>query len=73
MADIKNIITLGIGASPGNISFFLLLGLDTAPSPRYLDLNVYAQPSSTASLIAQLSPIESLTAQPSPTEGLKIV
>lgn len=25
---IKNVITLGIGASPGNIKFFLLLGLD---------------------------------------------
>ena len=25
---IKNVITLGIGASPGNIKYFLLLGLD---------------------------------------------
>lgn len=25
---IKNIITLGIGVAPGNIKFFLLLGLD---------------------------------------------
>ena len=24
----KNIVTLGIGASPGNIKYFLLLGLD---------------------------------------------
>lgn len=26
---IKNIITLGIGCSPGNIKYFLLLGLNT--------------------------------------------
>ena len=25
---IKNVITLGIGSSPGNIKYFLLLGLD---------------------------------------------
>ena len=25
---IKNVVTLGIGASPGNIKYFLLLGLD---------------------------------------------
>jgi len=29
--DAKNIITLGIGATPGNIRFFVLVGLDTSP------------------------------------------
>ncbi len=28
MADVKNIITDGIGASPGNIRYFILSGLD---------------------------------------------
>jgi len=28
MADVKNIITLGIGAEPGSIHFFVLVGLD---------------------------------------------
>lgn len=31
MADVKNVISLGIGASPGDIHFFLLVGLDTRP------------------------------------------
>ena len=33
MSDVQNIITLGIGSAPGDIHFFLLLGLDvSAPS-----------------------------------------
>jgi hypothetical protein len=30
MADVKNLITLGIGASPGTLKFVVLLGLDVA-------------------------------------------
>ncbi len=30
MADVKNIITDGIGADPGNIAFFILMGLGGA-------------------------------------------
>jgi hypothetical protein len=33
MADVKNIITLGIGASPGYIRHFVLVGLDTGVFP----------------------------------------
>jgi hypothetical protein len=32
MADIQNQITLGIGSAPGNIRYFVLLGLDVNPS-----------------------------------------
>jgi len=32
MADVKNMITDGIGASPGSVHFFLLMGLDVNPS-----------------------------------------
>ena len=28
MADIKNVITQGIGASPGSVKFFITMGLD---------------------------------------------
>jgi hypothetical protein len=28
MADVQNIITLGIGSAPGSIKFFLTVGLD---------------------------------------------
>ena len=28
MADVQNVITLGIGSDPGSIKFFLTLGLD---------------------------------------------
>ena len=31
MADVKNIVSLGIGASPGNIRYFVLVGLDINP------------------------------------------
>lgn len=31
MPDVKNIITLGIGAGPGDIHFFVLVGLDVNP------------------------------------------
>ena len=31
MSDVQNIITLGIGSAPGDIHFFLLLGLDVNP------------------------------------------
>ena len=31
MADVQNIITLGIGSAPGDIHFFLLVGLDVSP------------------------------------------
>jgi len=38
VADVKNIITKGIGASPGSIHFFVLFGLDvgmfSAPTSR---------------------------------------
>ena len=30
MADVKNIITLGIGASPGKIMWFITVGLEPA-------------------------------------------
>jgi len=29
MADVKNIITLGIGSSPGKIMWFITMGLET--------------------------------------------
>ena len=32
MADSKNVITLGIGSAPGNIRYFVLMGLDVNPS-----------------------------------------
>ena len=32
MSDVKNVVTLGIGASPGDIHFFILVGLDTSPT-----------------------------------------
>ena len=32
MSDVQNIITLGIGSAPGDIHFFLLLGLDINPA-----------------------------------------
>ena len=32
MSDVQNIITLGIGSAPGDIHFFLLLGLDVNPA-----------------------------------------
>jgi hypothetical protein len=31
MADIQNVITLGIGSAPGNIRYFVLVGLDVSP------------------------------------------
>lgn len=31
MSDVQNVITLGIGSAPGDIHFFLLLGLDVNP------------------------------------------
>jgi hypothetical protein len=31
MADVQNVITLGIGSAPGDIHFFLLFGLDVSP------------------------------------------
>jgi hypothetical protein len=31
MADVKNVITLGIGSAPGNIRYFVLFGLDVNP------------------------------------------
>ena len=31
MADVQNVITLGIGSAPGSIKFFVLMGLDTNP------------------------------------------
>lgn len=34
MSDIQNVTTLGIGSSPGSLSFFLLMGLDTYPLER---------------------------------------
>ena len=37
---IKNIITLGIGASPGNIKYFLLLGLDISAVTGIVDLTL---------------------------------
>jgi hypothetical protein len=33
MADVQNVITLGIGSAPGSIKFFILMGLDTNPAP----------------------------------------
>jgi len=36
MADLQNIITLGIGSAPGNIRYFVLLGLDVNPEPSVL-------------------------------------
>lgn len=33
MTDVKNVVTLGIGASPGNIRYFVLVGLDITPLP----------------------------------------
>ena len=32
MADVQNVITLGIGSAPGSIKFFVLMGLDTNPA-----------------------------------------
>jgi hypothetical protein len=37
---IKNIITLGIGATPGNIKYFLLLGLDISEITGVVDLTL---------------------------------
>ena len=34
MADVKNIITLGIGANPGSLVWFLTSGLEIAASSR---------------------------------------
>lgn len=31
MADVRNIITLGIGSAPGDIRYFVLFGLDVNP------------------------------------------
>lgn len=28
MADVQNVITLGIGSAPGNIRYFIMTGLD---------------------------------------------
>ena len=42
MADVQNIITLGIGSAPGDIRYFVLMGLDVSPStaePITLTLN----------------------------------
>ena len=41
MADVKNVITLGIGSSPGSIKFFILVGLDVNPhtAPRAITAN----------------------------------
>lgn len=43
---IKNIVTLGIGSSPGNIKYFLLLGLDISLVTGIVDLTL--PPRSTA-------------------------
>ena len=32
MADVQNVITLGIGSAPGSLKFLVLLGLDANPS-----------------------------------------
>ena len=40
MADVKNIITGGIGASPGSIHFFLLGGLDVQVDRNYFGRQV---------------------------------
>jgi hypothetical protein len=32
MADVQNVITLGIGSLPGNIRYFILTGLDVNPT-----------------------------------------
>jgi hypothetical protein len=37
MADVKNIITLGIGAAPGGIEWFVLTGLSPALTPAPAD------------------------------------
>jgi len=37
---IKNVVTLGIGAAPGNIKFFVLLGLGTSVVTTIVDLTL---------------------------------
>ena len=32
MPDVENVITQGIGSAPGNIRYFVLVGLDVNPS-----------------------------------------
>jgi hypothetical protein len=32
MADVQNVVTLGIGSAPGSIRYFVLVGLDANPT-----------------------------------------
>ena len=52
MADVQNIITLGVGSTPGNIKFFVLLGLDAAPPAPVLGTIALTADSRSASLTA---------------------
>jgi len=73
MADVKNVITLGIGAAPGNIKWFITVGLDTSPAlPRQILANVIANISPTLLVDANPSPTGNVNANPTPTESVEV-
>ncbi|MCP4263642.1 MAG: hypothetical protein GY774_39965 [Planctomycetes bacterium] len=75
MADVKNVITGGIGASPGTIAFYVLDGLGVSVAAfvaQQILGSVYINISPTSDVLANTSPTKSVKSNPTPAENVEI-
>jgi hypothetical protein len=72
MADINQLITLGIG-TPSSIKFFITvgLGIDVPVVQTHLG-NVFVNLTPTANITVNLMPTVNINANPTPTENVEI-
>ena len=75
MADVQNVVTLGIGSAPGDIRYFVLMGLDINPGvPGVLAVitaNIESNLSPTANALGNPGPTLNMDANPSPAANLE--